>query len=427
MSLPCRLALVGLPPVDRSLLEALFLQTVPHGSAYEMVNDLDRADLVISNADDTHAIRLLQDRKLRAPVLLIGDSDGGTGWPTLSRPIQPHAVMDAVALLGPFQPEPAVRRPARSPGKPPARLGGAAPRSPDARPAFAATEPFAPLERSDAPGPAAGSGSGFEATRSFDASVTGSPAPRRSAATQPVADDSIDARSVLMWRDAQGGPAPAKTPQAPRRPADGSPAGQPVPGFPVMAGFEPTRDAVAAERAVVPANWLELARQQAVERVSRPQRLVEDEAPSSSFADAVDNPTAPQSLAAPGPTQVVLLVTRPRTKESSLVKALRHFGCSVDGAPDSITALKRLALQNYSLVILDDKSLGDETLALCRALRKRCRALGQRPRIAVVARGDSLLRRLFARLAGCDEWMTTPLRKSRLGQIVRDSRSDRPA
>jgi len=90
---PCRLALVGLPPAERTLLEDLFLQDLQRGNGYALVGDLEQADLIITNADDVHGVRTLQTRRLPAVVLLIGESDAGTGWPVLSRPIRLRAVI----------------------------------------------------------------------------------------------------------------------------------------------------------------------------------------------------------------------------------------------------------------------------------------------------------------------------------------------
>lgn len=407
---------MGLPPLDRALLEAIFLQNVQRGIDFVLVNVLDQADLIISNADDIHVVRDLQARRLRAPVLLIGDSDAGTGWPVLARPIRLHAVLETVSAMVPGASAADVRQLVPRTGPAEAARDRAA--SPFIPPAFAATEPFAPLGRD---GPAAPNS--FEATRPFERSLSGLPPPR-SVVVRPGVNDPIDARAVLMWRDG------LTVPPVPSGPAPARPATAPVPpasGFPAMAGFEPTRDAVATERATVPANWQERARQQAQERLAALQPPEADEdVPSSGFSDPSEFLTAPQRLAMLGAMPPVLLVTRPKAREGSLLKVLREFDYPVDCASDGAAAVKRLGQQDYRLVFLDDRSLGDETLVVCRALRKRLRALGQRPKVVVVARGGHWLRRLFAWLAGCDHWMNTPLRKSALRKYLQEHGSDRP-
>jgi len=105
MSSPFRLSLVGLTPVESSLLEALFVPSWNRGTGYELVSRAQQAELVVADADNRRLVRSLvrgrQEGKLSAQVLLIGDSDAGTGWPWLPRPIQLHAVMELVTQFNP--------------------------------------------------------------------------------------------------------------------------------------------------------------------------------------------------------------------------------------------------------------------------------------------------------------------------------------
>ena len=109
-----------------------------------------------------------------------------------------------------------------------------------------------------------------------------------------------------------------------------------------------------------------------------------------------------------------------RLAGSSLIRALRGFGYRVDYVPDGEVALSRLASQDYGFAFLDAVSMGRQTLPVCRALRKRARALGQQHlHIVVIAKKSDFLRRLLARMAGCDAWMSLPLERRRLGQYLR--------
>jgi CheY-like chemotaxis protein len=426
MSLPRRLALVGLPPADRSLLETLFLHDLEQGSGYEMVNDLQQADLIISNADDFHALRELQARGLPVPVLLIGTTDAGTGWPVLPRPIRLHAVKEAVERLK-VRPREAGQdaRPAASP-------------APRRKPDFAATVAFAALEMDRSSGP--DTYSGFESTRPFEPSMPGALLPSLPvpAARAPV-HDTIDARSVLLWRDAQSGtaaaptstPAPTLAPTPVPRPASTpAPTLAPTPAprvkapvrpaaaaadFPVMAGFEATREAQAS----IPSNWREMALQQARDRASAPQSSFEPLDASSSFTDSIDHPTSPQALVGPGAVRALLLVGSARMAASSLTRVLRQYGYQVDCVPDGAAARASLASRPYHCVFLDDASLGSATLAVCRGLHKRGRALGQTLRVVVIAQQNvGLLRRFLGRLAGCNAWMVKPLKHRHLKRFL---------
>ena len=375
----------------------------------ELIHDIPMACLTM--------IRVIQ---LPAAVLLMWASDAGTGWPVVSRPIQWPAVLQAVSRLT-----------QQLPGSGPRRTPAPPARHPE--PNFEATVPFAPLEMTKASG--AGAYQGFDVTQPFDRSAAGDLVPHSPVARPAVQDDTIDMRSVLMWRDAQAGPpatpsipaggAPAARAGLPAEPRiETAPAAGPEPGFPGLAGFESTRDADHPEHPPGPANWRELAQQQAQAR-----RLAAPPAPpaapghaglSSSFADPADHPTLPPAVALSGKRPVILLVGAARLAESSLIRALRGFGYPVDYVEDGEAARSRLATQAYGFAFLDDVSLGRQTVPLCRALRKRARALGQQQlRVVVIARKGGPLRRLWARMTGCDAWMTLPLDRKRLGQYLR--------
>ncbi len=419
MSSLCRIALLGLSPADRTVIEPLFRQgpAADQPRDCELVQDLNQADLIIANADDPNTVHALQARKLPAAVLLMGASDAGTGWPVVSRPIQWPAVLQAVSRLT-----------QQLPGSGPRRTPAPPARHPE--PNFEATVPFAPLEMTKASG--AGAYQGFDVTQPFDRSAAGGLVPHVPAARPAVQDDTIDVRSVLMWRDAQAGP-----PATPSVPAEGSPAARasapveprtetapaagPQPGFPGLAGFESTRDADHPEHPTVPGNWRELAQQQAQARRLAAQPVAPEPTDlSSSFADPADHPTLPPAVALSGKRPVILLVGAARLAESSLIRALRGFGYPVDYVEDGDAALSRLATQAYGFAFLDDVSLGRQTVPLCRALHKRARALGQQQlRVVVIARNGGPLRRLWARMTGCDAWMTLPLDRKRLGQYLR--------
>ncbi len=401
MTMHRNLALLGLPPFDRYLLEHLLLGEYGEGG-FVIVHDLHAADLVISNADDGNVVRNLKARGLAAPVLLIGDSDAGTGWPLLARPVTADALVMAIGQLT----------------MAPARAVGAAP-APSASPVTAAVaaawrspaagfEPTAPFSDSDFPptrqaplsalsAPAGGvrnqtppSTPGFQATVPFAAlempgvSVASVSAPADSAAgaksieTRHVASPATGpiismprqvvppdlAQEVLMWRD--GPPAP-----------------------PVAAPVSPP--AAAPARADLDSYW------------------------TSNLAEAtLDHPTLPQALGGE-PSASILLVGGPRLSDGSLMKALRGFGHRVDHAPDGGGALSRLAARDYGFVFLDQAALGVSTLSVCRTLRRH----ESKPRVVVIAAKGSWLQRLLANSAGVDAWMIKPLVKKRLQHYLR--------
>lgn len=406
MSALFRIALIGFAPAEHSFVESVFQPARPDGSRHELVNDPAQADLILINADDRWSARQLRQRGVTAPVLLIGEHDAGTGWPVMPRPIETGTLLTEVARRLP------------GPGANPAKTALQAP-----VPEFAATEPFAPLEPMGRPR----AGHGFEETRPFERPAAAAAMPKRPLAASRPVHDSINAQSVLLWRDAKvgladvpaepSGTVPSAAPSPNPVPVAAVPRTAPDTAVPAVAGFEPTRDADPTGPGRVPMNWRELARQRDEERRRRTEPP-EAEPYSSSFADPSDHPTSPAALAALARSPAILLVGESRLGSSSLIRELRGLGCQVDHVQDAPAALARLAGQIYGFAFLDDRSLGRQTRAICRALRRRARALGLSLNIVVMARDEGPVRRLLARWAGCDTWMRLPLERKRLARYL---------
>jgi CheY-like chemotaxis protein len=94
------IALAGLPLAEKTLIEALLLLGFNRQPAFAVVQDPARAALIIANADDELLLRMLQEWSSRPPVLLVGSSDAGTGWPRVERPLQLATLVEAVRRLG---------------------------------------------------------------------------------------------------------------------------------------------------------------------------------------------------------------------------------------------------------------------------------------------------------------------------------------
>jgi CheY-like chemotaxis protein len=111
------IALAGLPLAEKTLIEALLLLGFNRQPAFAVVQDPAQAALIIANADDELLLRMLREWSARPPVLLVGDSDAGTGWLRVARPLQLVTLVKAVRVLG----GPALQPPATAGvGTPPA-------------------------------------------------------------------------------------------------------------------------------------------------------------------------------------------------------------------------------------------------------------------------------------------------------------------
>jgi CheY-like chemotaxis protein len=403
----CSLSLLGLPSTDRALLETLFTQSWGRGTSYRVVPDVTLADMVIANADDPDVLLSLREAQLAAPVLLIGSTDGGTGWVRLPRPLHLPAVIDAVNHLNPHSKghlstyagpgragwpaaaagatasQTAAQPLLTSPGQnlPAATPQGAAPAFADSgrfadfkstqilRPTdFGETRPFAPsvlpafwdLGKAppvvSAPAIAHELGLGLpgELPRPMPrpAEVRATPTP-----TQPLGSDG------LMWHDDLVLPTPSMRGDLQPLPSEPAPPAQPMPAAPAAHSV-----GVSAPAPVAPA-------------LSR---------------------------------ESILLVGAAKLADGGLMRALLKFGYQVDCVLDEAAARERLAQRVHRFVFLDAASLGRSTNAVCRALRRHGRELRHLPHLVVVSKQDQLLRRWLAKLAGCDAWMVMPLRKSEL-------------
>jgi CheY-like chemotaxis protein len=124
---PFAIALLGFSAFERSTFVSFFRLAARRVAGYEAVNDPYACDMVVANADDPATMHRLMVKPPAVPVLLIGASDDGTGWPLHSRPIKLMPVLTAIdEVLAP-----AIARARATPGE----LRGTGPAYSDTRPA----------------------------------------------------------------------------------------------------------------------------------------------------------------------------------------------------------------------------------------------------------------------------------------------------
>ncbi|MEO6974214.1 MAG: hypothetical protein ABI135_12445 [Rhodoferax sp.] len=393
--MPQSLALVGFPPNELSAFSALFRLAARSGPGYVMVAHAREADVIVANADDADAVRQLWRTQPAARVLLIGDSDVGTGWLVQSRPIQLLAVLDAVRALAavPSQPE---RQPAgfaqtvpfEPSTQPAAAYTTRAPAQPPFHPrtAFAATEPFAPLEAARAP--AVPEPNGFQPTQPYMGEFQ---------ATQPYAsgDELLALRSI--FDDAMGAPAEV------------------------------------IDRASI-ALWRE------ARHVNSPQGPVVSDAPAPAPAPAAVHPAPPDAAPLPAHDQAdpqaaghatwasfdkaaagadVLVVDAGDISRRTLESYLRQHGHRANLVRSLTEAVDQLATHSYRLVFVNEPVAGASVFGVCRAVRRRKNADGSQPAIVLVLSSPSRgWRRLRARLAGCDVCLVRPFGEAVLADVL---------
>jgi two-component system, cell cycle response regulator len=144
MSNPHKIALVGFSSFERATFESFFRLAARRPPGYVLVSTPAEANLAVVNADDPVTMAAALDKKPCKHVMLIGSSDGGTGWTLQRRPLNLMKVLtnveqllSPVAEIAPF-------------AAPRATLPSAVPvaRSASAPSGFFATRSFAQTDRS---------------------------------------------------------------------------------------------------------------------------------------------------------------------------------------------------------------------------------------------------------------------------------------
>ncbi len=117
MSTPHKIALVGFSSFERATFESFFRLAARRPPGYVLVVEPEQANLAVVNADDANVLQSVIAQKPCVHVMLIGNSDGGTGWATQKRPLNLMKVLTTVELMlngAPTVAAPAVPRPLAS-------------------------------------------------------------------------------------------------------------------------------------------------------------------------------------------------------------------------------------------------------------------------------------------------------------------------
>lgn len=116
MSMRYRVAVQGFSPFERSTFQSFFRLAARRQPAYDLVEDLHTADLVIADADQAAAVSAVREAGRLPRCLFIGARDVGAGLGRLPRPIN---LMNVLRLLDEMsQPGADPQRPAAPPASP---------------------------------------------------------------------------------------------------------------------------------------------------------------------------------------------------------------------------------------------------------------------------------------------------------------------
>jgi two-component system, cell cycle response regulator len=99
MSTPHKIALLGFSSFERATFESFFRLAARRPPGYVLVADAGQANLAVVNADDANTLQSVVAQKPCAHVMLIGNTDGGTGWATQKRPLNLMKVLTTVEQM----------------------------------------------------------------------------------------------------------------------------------------------------------------------------------------------------------------------------------------------------------------------------------------------------------------------------------------
>jgi CheY-like chemotaxis protein len=104
-------ALVGFTQAESATFESFFRMAARRPPSYMVQDEVMDAQILIVNADNTQALHLVRYAELPGKILLVGQSDGGTGWPLQLKPVKLVSVLNALDVIVGVRPStPAAKR-----------------------------------------------------------------------------------------------------------------------------------------------------------------------------------------------------------------------------------------------------------------------------------------------------------------------------
>jgi two-component system, cell cycle response regulator len=96
MTQPHKIALLGFSSFERSTFESFFRLAARRAPGYQIVDKETEAAMVIVNSDEAAVLSAFAKTRTTQKVILVGRTDGGTGWPLQQRPIKLMSVLTQV-------------------------------------------------------------------------------------------------------------------------------------------------------------------------------------------------------------------------------------------------------------------------------------------------------------------------------------------
>ncbi|WP_382322750.1 hypothetical protein ACFJI0_24905 [Hydrogenophaga sp. UC242_53] len=377
-------ALVGFSQTESSTFESFFRLASRRPPGYLVQDEVMDAQILIVNADNVQAVVLVRDAELPGRVMLVGSSDGGTGWPLQRKPVKLVRMLAALdEIVGATRPPPARRRApdAANGGEPfpPSQFQGL-----DASMQLASGRAMPTPQHPPQVAPGAGADRGFALTQPYGALL---PLPavapaarvgrRRSPDTEFPPTRPLVRGEVVAAAPARGSAVPAPAPAA-------------RPGVMRMTDFGSLEDlpAPAAPRTRSPKS-----------------RLSADKA-----APAPDVPRGD-----------MLLVAESLVEGRILLKRFKKYGLTVDWSREGAQALVMLKAHAYRVVAIDRLKGEPDANHICRAAKQTKGPKGA-PVVIMFAPTAGSMDRMKAGLAGSDAYLSRSVGEAELYKVLAQHR-----
>ncbi|MBL0920135.1 MAG: hypothetical protein IBJ14_15635 [Hydrogenophaga sp.] len=375
-------ALVGFAQTESATFESFFRLAARRPPAYQVQEEVLDAQVLIVNADNAQALKLVQGASLPGRVLLVGGHDGGTGWPLQAKPIRLVSLLGALdALVG-------------------LRTARAVAAAPAPATTFAPTEPFkhSQLQGLDAsmrlasgkPQPASPMAPAGRTRRRFP--ETDFPP------TRPMTREEAQALEAAPRRATA---APAQAPASVSAPAPKqAPVATPAPAAkPARTVHIPLRGAT------------DFADLDELFNVSPP-------------APKARNTRSPNTRSARGDANVpeaghgdALLVGQSLVEGRILLKRFRKYELTIDWCRDPAQAETMLNAHPYRLVVIDRLGGQPDAFTICRTA-KQIKGPKGAPVVILFAPSAGSMERMKAGLAGADAYLSRSVGEADLYKVL---------
>ena len=380
-------ALVGFTQAESATFESFFRMAARRPPSYLVQDEVIDAQILIVNADNTQALHLVRYAELPGKILLVGQSDGGTGWPIQFKPVKLVSVLNALDVIVGLRPSAATdkRIPASN---------------------FVATQPYesSQLQGLDASMRLA---SGRHAASDHAPALSSRAGADRSfSATQPPEDQPRPMAPAVStrWRRT------SDTEFPPTRPMQREGKSFSVPAVPPAPASAPAPRAAPTNRQ----GTMRLTDFGGLDDLPSPPAPRSTRAPRSRIS--TDRSTVPETARGD-----MLLVAESLVEGRILLKRFKRYGLNVDWSREAAQALVMLKANPYRLVVIDRLKGEPDANHICRSAKQTKGPKGA-PVVIMFAPTAGSMDRMKAGLAGSDAYLSRSVSESDLYKVLAQHR-----